>query len=102
MNIEARPLTRLMESEFELAVNGMSVGELSIENDGRVCARLLLKDSRFLGSQYSAIFGYGMTNEEAFLDALKVGRSHHAAMGQCLAELEAIVAAEQVRQVQYS
>lgn len=102
MNIEARPLKRLMESEFELVVNGQSVGELSIEDDGRKCARLFLKDKRFNGSQYSAIFGYGSTNEEAFIDAIKVGRSHHAALDEKLFELEKIVVAEQVRQVQYS
>lgn len=92
MNIETKPV--YSDRHFHLLVDGVEIGEVEIEEDGRHCARLLLKDKRFLGGMYSAIFGHGDTDKEAFAAALRVGSCHHAALGERLAELEAKVVAD--------
>lgn len=90
MRIEVRPMPRAF-IESELLIDGQVVGEVEVEEDGRLCARLILKDRNFLGEIYSSIFGHGDTHEAAVLDAIAVGRRQWAALGAALSELESRV-----------
>lgn len=90
MHIEVRPMPRSFV-ESELLIDGVPIGEVEVEGDGRLCARLILKDKSFLAGIHSAIFGHGETHEEAVLNAIAVGRQQHAALGKALAELESRV-----------
>lgn len=90
MNIEVRPMPRAFV-ESELLIDGQVVGEVEVEDDGRLCARLILKDRNFLGEIYSSIFGHGETHEAAVLDAIAVGRRQWTALGAALSELESRV-----------
>lgn len=90
MNITTRPVNRRFESS-ELLIDGKFVGDLSVEDDGRLCVQLRLIDKNFLGDEYSTIFGYGDSKEAAVRDAIAVGRQQHAALGKALAELESRV-----------
>ncbi len=92
MRIEVRPMPKAFV-ESELLIDGQVVGEVEVEEDGRLCARLILKDRNFLGEIYSSIFGHGETHEAAVIDAIKVGRRQHAALGAALSELESRVLA---------
>lgn len=90
MHIEVRPMPRSFV-ESELLIDGKVIGEVEVESDGRLCARLIIKDPIFLAGIHSSIFGHGETHEEALLNAIQVGRQQHAALGKALAELESRV-----------